>query len=225
MKKILSWVRKCDEGHFSRIFSRHPELELVDARLGPVELDCDGLLLTGGEDISLPFLNQEPPPPAPVGSLSPHLNYDPERDAWEFEALRHALRTRLPVLAICRGHQLLNVALGGTLLLDIPGHDRPESKLGNIQPMRYAKEARHRFEKVNSSHHQAVDRLGEGLEVEGWSEIDGIIEQIHLRDHPFVLGVQYHPERSEIYGCLFEEFFEYVLRNDRFFAPAGPNCP
>src|SRR5439155_8025302 len=112
---------------------------------------------------------------------------DPVRDRLEFAAVDQALARGLPILAICKGMQLLNVALGGTLKLDIPGHKLPEQKDHDVQPLRSDTKATHQFEKVNSSHHQAVDRLGTGFEVECWCATDDIIEQIRLRDYPFAL--------------------------------------
>ena len=73
--------------------------------------------------------------------------------------------------------------------------------------MRYDGKANHRFENVNSSHHQAIDRLADGFEVEAWCADDDVIEQVRLRDYPFALAVQYHPERGKIYDTLFEDFF------------------
>src|SRR6202035_1946794 len=108
------------------------------------------------------------------------------------------------------GLQVLNVALGGTLKLDIPGHKLPEQKDHDVQPLRNAKSATHHFEKANSSHHQALDSLGENLEVEAWCATDDIIEQVRLRDYPFAVGVQYHPERGKIYDSLFEDFFDRI---------------
>jgi len=89
-------------------------------------------------------------------------------DGWEFDAISKALKCGLPILAICRGIQVLNVALGGTLKLDIPGHRLPEQKEQDIQSLRYDGKAKHRFENVNSSHHQAIDRLADGFSVEAW---------------------------------------------------------
>ena len=60
---------------------------------------------------------------------------------------------------------------------------------------------------MNSAHHQAIEQLGDDLEVEAWAAHDGIIEQVSLRNYPFGLGVQYHPERSRVYESLFEDFF------------------
>jgi len=109
----------------------------------------------------------------------------------------------------------LNVALGGTLKLDISGHKLPEMKDNDVQPLRVTNGARHRFDKVNSSHHQAVDRVGEGFEVEAWCATDDIVEQMRLRNYPFALAVQYHPERGKIYDELFEDFFSRLENNNR----------
>ena len=114
------------------------------------------------------------------------------------------------MFAICKGVQVLNVALGGTLHLDIPGHNAPELRLANLQPVVYGPAAPEhtRYERINSSHHQALDRLGDGLEVEAWSPGDGIIEQVRRRGYPYCFGVQYHPERHAQYAPLFHEFFD-----------------
>ena len=161
-----------------------------------------GLLLTGGADISKEFLHQEIPDESVLDK-----DVDPKRDAWEFAAVNAALAGGLPIFAICKGLQVFNVALGGTLKLDIPGHDLPEMRDHDVQPLRTERSVAHRLERVNSSHHQAIDRLADGCEVEAWCATDGIIEQMRLRDHPFALAVQYHPERGTIYDALFEDFF------------------
>ena len=101
----------------------------------------DGLLLTGGSDITPEFLRQENVDPA----LIDKDDLDPKRDRWEFEAISEALTRGLPILAICRGIQVLNVAMGGTLKLDIPGHRLPEQKEQDIQRLRYDGNAKHRF--------------------------------------------------------------------------------
>ncbi|PYL21031.1 MAG: hypothetical protein DMF41_03965 [Verrucomicrobia bacterium] len=87
------------------------------------------------------------------------------------------------------------------------GHNLPEQRDRDIQPLRHARRASHCFSKVNSAHHQAIERLGDDLEVEAWSAHDGIVEQIHLQKYPFARAVQYHPERSRVYDSLFEDFF------------------
>ena len=161
-----------------------------------------GLLLSGGADVAPEFLHQPVPDPSILDT-----DMEPERDRWEFAATKDALERQLPIFAICKGMQLFNVALGGTLHLDIPGHNAPEMKDHNIQTLRTDRSAAHRLDKVNSSHHQALAKLGDGLEVEAWCATDDVIEQVRLRDYPFALAVQYHPERGKIYDTLFEDFF------------------
>jgi putative glutamine amidotransferase len=207
--KLATWLREKDERFFQPFFAKHPEIEIRNALKGDVSIaNVDGLLLTGGSDIASEFLKQ----PIPDSSAL-ETDVDPARDKWEFAAVDQALGRGLPILAICKGMQLFNVALGGTLKLDIPGHKAPEQKDNDIQQLRSDSKATHRFEKVNSSHHQAVEKLGQGLEVESWCAADDIIEQIRLRNCPFALGVQYHPERGKIYDDLFEDFFSRLAHN------------
>jgi len=196
-------MRRKDEKWFRPFFDKHPEIRVCNARKDEAALEeIDGLLLTGGSDIAPEFLKQEVPDPSILDQ-----DVDVARDRWEFAAVKDALSRGLPIFAICKGLQLFNIALGGTLKLDIPGHKLPEQKEHDIQPLRSDATAKHRFERVNSSHHQAIDRLGEGLEVEAWCATDNIVEQIRLGGYPFALAVQYHPERGKIYDELFEDFF------------------
>ena len=202
MPHVATWIRAKDEKWFRRAFAKHPTVRLWNARTQQVPLDkMHGLLLSGGPDVAEEFLRQPVPDPSILDK-----DVEPERDRWEFDATKNALERRLPIFAICKGMQLFNVALGGTLRLDIPGHNAPEMKEHNIQPLRTDRSATHRLDCVNSSHHQAVDRLGNGLEVEAWCKTDDIIEQMRLRDYPFALAVQYHPERGEGYEALFADF-------------------
>jgi putative glutamine amidotransferase len=200
---IATWIRQCDEHWFMTVFSHHPDLTVHNARLHAVDLtQMDALLLSGGGDISAEYLRQ------PIAQPSLIIDTDSARDQWEFKAVDQMLATGRPILAICRGLQVLNVALGGTLHIDIPAHDNAET--ANIQRLRHSASAVHRFAAVNSSHHQALERLAEGIEVEAWSASDGIVEQARLRSHRFALGVQYHPERHALYLPLFAEFFDRV---------------
>lgn len=160
-----------------------------------------GLLLSGGEDVHPSRYGQEP---------HPALGYtSPARDEMECAALRAAMRRELPVLAICRGVQLLNVVLGGTLFQDLPSQ-RPgpivheqEAPVGRrwheaaVEPS----SGLHRVFGadglfINSFHHQGIDRLAGGLEATVWAE-DGLIEGVEARDYPWMYGVQWHPERHE----------------------------
>ena len=205
MNEVATWIRQCDEPLFARLLARHPHIQFANARLGPVDLAAArGVMLTGGADIALEFHTGPPHDHRLI------RNPDPARDAWEIAAVQFAHGRGLPVLGICKGVQVLNVALGGTLLVDIPGHDLPGMKSANVQPLRHATGARHRFEKVNSSHHQALDRVADALEVEAWHAGDGIIEQVRLRDYPWGIGVQYHPECDAMYASLFDDFFAQV---------------
>jgi putative glutamine amidotransferase len=208
MPNLVTWLREKDVKWFQRFFSRHPDLCVCNAKREAVRLEeMEGLLLTGGSDISPEFLRQQVVEP---GLLEEDL--DPERDRWEFDALGLAIERGIPVLAICRGVQVLNVALDGTLKLDIQGHNLPEQKERDIQPLRHDRRTQHRFEKVNSWHHQALDQVAGELEVEAWCATDDIIEQVRLRGRHFAVGVQYHPERGTIYDALFEDFFSHVRR-------------
>ncbi|MDD4931989.1 MAG: gamma-glutamyl-gamma-aminobutyrate hydrolase family protein [Methylacidiphilaceae bacterium] len=208
MLTVASWVRAKDELIFERIFA--PEaVVLRNARVEEISPEAwQALLLTGGTDISSAFLRQEVDAPAKIRSPNP------KRDEWEFAALQSALARRLPVLAICRGAQLLNVALGGTLHLDVPGHENLEDS--HAQPLVYAEGVEIQFPLVNSSHHQAIARLGSGVVPEAWCRLDGIVEQVRVDGYPFVRGVQFHPERDPVrYRPLFAAYFEAMRKGPR----------
>ena len=199
-------MRRPDEKYFAPFFGKYPDIKVLNAARRDVPFEqMDGLLLTGGPDVAPEFLNQPVTDPSVI-----EKDVNPKRDRWELDAIKQAIERGLPIFAICKGLQTLNVALGGTLHLDIAGHNLPEQKTHDIQPLRSDRGTRHRFEKVNSSHHQAIDKLGAGLEVESWCATDDIIEQVRLRDYPFALGVQYHPERGQIYDELFDDFISQM---------------
>ena len=151
----------------------------------------DGLLLVGGPDVD-PAWYGRPREPGTVG-------VQPDRDGWELALVRAALAADLPVLGVCRGLQLLNVACGGTLRQDLadPAHQPDGSRFGEID-VRFAPDALPGAvlgpaATVHCYHHQAVDQLGAGLVATGWSA-DGTIESAQLADLAFVLGMQWHPE-------------------------------
>ncbi len=203
MPNLATWMQEKDEKWFQPFLAKHPVVHVYNARKNAVSMEqIHGLLLTGGSDISPEFLHQEI-----VDASVLEKDVDAARDRWEFAAVQEALSRGLPILAICKGLQVLNVALGGTLKLDIPGHKLPEMKHQDVQTLRHDRRAKHRFEQVNSSHHQAVELAAEGFEIEAWCTNDDIIEQMRLRAYPFAVAVQYHPERGKIYDDLFEDFF------------------
>ena len=174
----------------------------------------DGLLLTGGDDVD-PALYGEPP----------HTTFDvaePGRDAFEIDLVRRALDADLPVLAICRGLQVLNVALGGTLIQDIPSepgrlllHDTEGPPTTPAHTVTVAPGSclaalvgPDDVRTVNSRHHQAVRALGRGLIATATSP-DGLIEGAEVPAARFCVGVQWHPENFHATGefsGLFEGF-------------------
>jgi putative glutamine amidotransferase len=201
MPNLASWILRRDEKWFNPILAPYTKVKVCNAARRKISLDeMDALLLTGGADICEEFLRQ--PVPDPSVLEKGHR----ARDEWEFAAVQAALDRGLPILAICKGLQVLNVALGGALRLDIPGHNLPAQKSHDVQPLHSDSSATHRFERVNSSHHQAIDRLADGCAVESWCAIDDLIEQFRLRDRSFGLAVQYHPERGSLYAPLFADF-------------------
>ncbi|MEA2139712.1 MAG: putative glutamine amidotransferase [Solirubrobacteraceae bacterium] len=189
-----------------------PDATLVNA---PDELldRVDGLMLAGGADVD----------PACYGA-APHpltVDPDPTRDAFEIALVRRALERDLPLLAICRGMQILDVACGGTLHQHLPellGHEHhrriPGSFDGADHDVRLlagslaARAAGEQLHATKSHHHQGIDRVGDGLEVTGWAVIDDLPEAIEAPRSRFALGVQWHPEadeRSRLIAALVQE--------------------
>jgi putative glutamine amidotransferase len=155
----------------------------------------DGLLLTGGTDIDVALFGQSPAPE----SDEP----DRARDSLELRLLAEARERDLPVLAICRGMQLLNVHCGGTLLQHHPYQQRHRQRPPDPSLIahdvrieahtRLAEIIREELCGVNSRHHQAVDRVGKGLVISAMAE-DGLIEALEDRHARFLVAVQWHPE-------------------------------
>ncbi len=160
----------------------------------------DGLLLQGGADMSPKSYGEVP--------INPQWQGDEIRDAYEIELFNEFVAQGKPVFGICRGHQVINVALGGTLYQDIA--TQCEDKTVHRDEASYDK-CFHEMRilagswlsriypglevtRVNTIHHQAVKQLGEGLVVEAMSEPDGIVEAVRWEGHSFVVGVQWHPE-------------------------------
>ena len=160
------------------------------------------LVLTGGEDID-PIYYKEKQDPKTKG-------VDRERDKLEIELLKKAVDKNLPVLGICRGLQVINVAYGGTLYQDLPSHPYDKDHNIIIEKNSFLDKI---FQKekirVNSYHHQAAKKVAPGFLPIAKTE-DGIIESIILKDEKkFVLGVQWHPERSyDKFEGLFKEFIK-----------------
>jgi putative glutamine amidotransferase len=181
----------------------------------------DGLILAGGRDVD----------PAAYGA-EPHPATDPpssDRDAFEIALARRAMERDIPLLGICRGMQVMNVARGGTLRQHLPddvGHEDHRRALGTFTgadhdvrladdslAARVTGERRHA---TKSHHHQGVDAIGEGFAVTGWATVDELPEAIEDPSRRFALGVQWHPEAdpaSPLIGALVEQARLY--REDR----------
>ena len=200
-QSVANWIMSGDVLAFMI-----PEMSLASAH-APKALkiknyvdSLDGLLLQGGADMSPKSYGETP--------INPIWAGDELRDAYEIELFHEFVTQGKPVFGICRGHQVINVALGGKLYQDIatqcPGkashrddakyenhfHDvriLPNTWLARVYPDVSVK-------RINTIHHQAIKELGEGLISEAVSEPDGIVEAIRWEGHSFVVGVQWHPE-------------------------------
>ena len=180
----------------------------------------DGLMLTGGGDVD-PRLYGE----------TPHATFqaaETDRDAFEIALSRAAVAKGIPFLAICRGMQVLNVAMGGTLVQDIPSqvpgaleHSLPEPRFAIAHEVWIAKDSKlstlltdHMEDgetcHVNSRHHQSVKQVAAGFEVTATSP-DGVVEAMEKADAPYCVAVQWHPENFWRTG-EFRELFEGLVR-------------
>lgn len=167
-------------------------VRLVPGDALPAE-PLQGLVIGGGDDIGAEIYG---------GKVLPDVRIDPERDKMELGLLEAALPAQLPILGICRGSQMINVALGGTLHMDIYEVYVQAPKMRTVLPRKQVTiEPGSRLNsilrcnpcQVNALHHQSVDRLGQGLAIAAHDE-SGIVQAIESTAAPFLLGVQWHPE-------------------------------
>jgi putative glutamine amidotransferase len=164
---------------------------------------CDGFVLTGGIDVH-PDFYQNDRVDYPNTTV-----FKESRDLFEMQVFEYARQQNKPVLAICRGLQLVNIALGGNLIQDLQENGFTNHRKGPDGDREHKIEVRagtllaqitgvqHGF--VNSAHHQGLDQIAEGLKVSAFSE-DGVVEAIEYKEanKPFLLAVQWHPERMQI---------------------------
>jgi len=194
-----------------------PDLRVIDEPDALLDL-LDALMLAGGTDVD-PFTYEQAPHPSTQAWV-------PERDAFELALARRALERDLPLLGVCRGMQVLNVARGGTLLQHLPdvvdhddhrrsvgtfaGNDHDVALVPGSLAERAVGEALH---PTKSHHHQGIDRLGDGLTVTGRAERDELPEAVEDPAKRFALGVQWHPEADEasrVIGALVEAARAYA---------------
>lgn len=222
MTKPTIGVTRCSkvEDYVSSIEQSGARARVLEVSESPRKVlnEIDGVLLTGGGDVD-PVLYGEDRHPTVDDA-------EPGRDEFEIDLVRRAMATDMPVLAICRGAQVLNVAAGGTLVQDIPSaipseltHQikEPKSAIAHVvtvtpgsrleRVLGTAVDAAHTC-RVNSRHHQSVGRLGSDL-VTSATAADGIVEAIERPNANFCLGVQWHPEnfwRTGEFRPLFDAF-------------------
>ncbi|MBQ0758564.1 MAG: putative glutamine amidotransferase [Zhongshania sp.] len=153
----------------------------------------DGIIISGGDDIDQRLYMPDAPDTAPINR---------ERDRFEMMALEHSLAKDLPILGICRGAQLFNIVLGGTLYTDLREHRRLTSNKRMLIPRKtLTVDTQSSLYKIlgsehchiNSLHHQAIHKLGEGLHIAG-RDADNIIQAVEAPSHRCRIGVQWHPE-------------------------------
>ena len=189
-------------------------IPIIQHGINEVLSKVDGLLLIGGYDVNPKYFDEDPHPK--IGRI------ETDRDESDFALLQQALTLNMPVLAICRGIQVLNVQLGGSLYQDIPSqvdgaiqhtqNSARKEKVHHIEVLEDTKLHSIVGEHImtNSFHHQSVKELGEGLIISAKTN-DGIVEAIEHPNYTFCLGVQWHPEELAIHGDspskkLFEAF-------------------
>lgn len=190
-------------------------IPITEVGLVPYFVDkIDGLILSGGQDVSPLFYGQSEVEESTASLL--------ERDQFELALVKEALKQNKAIFAICRGMQLLNVALGGSLVQNIaelntfthmqnmPVHEATHP-IYTIEGTQTAKLLSKRAD-VNSFHHQSIDRLGTGLVASAYAE-DGTIEAVELADRPNVIGVQWHPEMMQFIDQKMKQLFHFFIKN------------
>jgi putative glutamine amidotransferase len=200
----LNWLRRADPQVRYVVMNKYPR-----DSVGIIFDDCTGLLLTGGEDIFPGYYNQ-------IEDMVRCGGFNHSRDSLEFLLIELALQRQLPIMGVCRGQQILNVAMGGSLVVDIP----TEIQTGVYHRCIDWQNCYHRVmilpdnilsamgaqsgDSVTSNHHQAVKRMADKLKVLAVAN-DGVVEAVGWKEpagKPFLLGVQWHPERMDTINCL-----------------------
>ena len=217
-----AWLKKAD-----------PDVEIVNMYGRNIDSavtllkSCSGLLLTGGEDVNPSRYGKE-------NELSKCEAIDNYRDSLEFALIKRAVEISMPVFGICRGEQILNVALGGTLLTDIPTDigtaviHRSSDNTGSPHLIKIDEKS-DLFRQtgvntgtVNSYHHQAIDKIAPGFRISAISEngVPEAMERVSPGIKPFIMAVQWHPEKSTQKAVLSEPLGKYYLKQVREYRDA-----
>jgi len=197
-----------------------------ETHLEEIVARIDGLILSGGGDIDSKFFGEE---------LHPSVDgCDLERDRYDIALVKQAVERQMPVLGICRGSQVINVAFGGNLIQDIPSqvpestinHNQEEAREIATHTVKIYPESRlHKITQsesvmVNSLHHQAVNVVAPGFEAVAFAE-DGVIEAIESTEEKVILGVQWHPENGAVAGDpVMIDTFKYLVNEAALFEKA-----
>ena len=218
--KIAIFGRKKDTGNDEKFVSSMGTTPISTLNRKQL-LSCDGLLLPGGGDITPAFFGEH-------NTGSRHI--DTELDLLQLQALDYAIRQSMPVLGICKGMQIINVAFGGTIIQDLPtahlhrypGKDQyhttellPGSCLANLLGNTAI---------VNSAHHQGIGRLGNSLTAIQWCPTDSCVEAIVHETLP-ILGLQWHPERLDSEQTTLQGSQVWSLWLSLFSASCVRSCP
>jgi putative glutamine amidotransferase len=210
-------INKC--GGASVILSLTDETTVLDELINR----CDGFLISGGPDVDAKYFGED--------NLTCGGEISPYRDTMEIYLVKKSIENQKPILGICRGIQIMNIAMGGTIHQDIYSKikDREVIKHSQSAPVWYpthnliteqntklSKIFKDKSMRVNSFHHQAVNVLSPMFKVSARSS-DGIIESIEHENHPFAIGVQWHPElmwqQNEVHLGLFLELVEFSAKH------------
>jgi putative glutamine amidotransferase len=208
-KKITIGITSCSKyENYEKWFTQDPSVEVIMLSWKNRNYEdikkCEGIVLSGGEDVHPKFYNK----PEYLPALDPKDIIE-ARDEFELKVIDEAIKSKLPLLGICRGLQVANVYFKGTLIPDLPtvGKDKHAKEEGYDQRHELTVEPGTLLSKVvlagqgevNSAHHQAADKIGEGLKVNSVSS-NGVVEGLERKDpagKPFLLLVQWHPERMK----------------------------